>query len=145
MAELTDEEIAAENEFLKDLPRVNIGALFMPPIWGAAHGFWATLLFYPVWLFADNCFFAAYSAPSPLSIGFAILVFASLTAATVAFAIVSQPMAAHRAEAMGIDREKYLKRQKYWAIGCVIAGVIMIAAATYYNLVLRAPLGAELF
>lgn len=144
MAELTDEQIEAENEFLKGLPRVNIGALFMPPIWGAAHGFWATLLFYPVWLVADNCFFAAYCAPSPLSIGLAILVFASLTAATVIFAIVSQPMAAHRAESMGINRERYLKRQKIWAIACVIIGIVMIAAATYYNLVLRAPLGAEI-
>ena len=47
MAQLTDEEIAREDEFLKGLPRFNIGAFLLPPIWGAAHGFWVTILFYP--------------------------------------------------------------------------------------------------
>ncbi len=140
--ELTDEEIAREEEFLRGVPRLNIGALFLPPIWGPAHGFWATILFYPLWLFADNTFYAAYSAPGALSIVFAVIVFALLTAATVIFAIVSQPMAAHRAAERGVSKEKYLARQRVWAVVCVIVGVIMIAAATYYNIVIRPGTGA---
>ena len=54
--ELTDEEIAREEKFLKGVPRVNIGALFLPPIWGPAHGMWAAILFYPIWLFAITPF-----------------------------------------------------------------------------------------
>ena len=77
-----------------------------------------------------------------LSIGLAIIVFASLLAGTVAFAIVGQPLAAHRAERMGISRERYLRRQRYWAVGCAIGGAVMIALATYYNLVIRPTLGA---
>ncbi|NHM15990.1 viscotoxin-A3 [Eggerthellaceae bacterium zg-887] len=142
MAELTDEQIAREEEFLKGLPRVNLGALFMPPVWGAAHGFWVTLLFYPVWLLADNCFFAAYCNPSVLSIGVAVLVFVSLLVVTVVFAIVSQPIAAHRAENAGVSRERYLKRQRAWAVACIVAGLVMIAAATYYNLAFRPPFEA---
>ena len=45
MAELTDQQIAEEEEFLKGLPRVNIGALAMPGIWGPCHGFWVCILF----------------------------------------------------------------------------------------------------
>ena len=121
--ELTDEEIAREEKFLKGVPRVNIGALFLPPIWGPAHGMWAAILFYPIWLFADNTFYAAFATPSALS-------------------IVSQPFAAHRAAEHGVSREKYLSRQRIWAVVSVIVGCVMIAAATYYNLVIRPGLGA---
>ena len=135
--ELTDEEIAREEKFLEGVPRVNIGALFLPPIWGPAHGMWAAILFYPIWLFADNTFYAAFATPSELSI-----VFVLLTAATVAFSVVSQPFAAHRAAKHGVSREKYLSRQRIWAVVSVIVGCVMIAAATYYNLAIRPGLGA---
>lgn len=139
---MTDEQIKEEEKFLKGLPRVNVGALFLPPIWGPGHGIWVTILFYPIWLFADNMFYAAYENPSAMSIALALIVFASLAAGTIAFAIVSQPFAAHRAERMGVDRATYLRRERGWAIGCVIAGVIMIVLATYYNLVIRPTVGA---
>ena len=103
MAELTDEQIAQEEKFLKGIPRVNVGALFLPPIWGPAHGIWITILWYPIWLFADTTFYAA---------------------------------------ARGVSKEDYLKRERIWAIVCVIVGCAMIAAATYYNLVIRPTLGA---
>lgn len=135
---LTDEQIRAEEKFLEGIPRLNVGALFLPPIWGPAHGIWATIVFYPLWLIADNCFYAAWSAPSALSIALAVLVFAMLTAGTVAFAIVSQPFAAHRAVSMGKTKQEYLAREKVWAVACVVVGVAMICLATYYNLVLRA-------
>lgn len=140
--ELTDEEIALEENFLKGIPRVNIGALFLPPIWGPAHGIWAAILFYPIWLFADNTFYAAFATSSVLSIAFAVVVFVLLTAATVAFSIVSQPFAAHRAAERGVSRAKYLSRQRIWAVVSVVVGCVMIAAATYYNLVIRPGLGA---
>lgn len=140
--ELTDEEIAREEDFLRDVPRVNVGALFLPPIWGPAHGFWITILFYPLWLFADNTLYSAYSAPNALSIALAVVVLALLVAVTAVFSIVSQPLAAHRAAERGVSRKKYLARQRVWAIACVIAGCAMIAGATYYNLVIRPGLGA---
>ena len=122
MTELTDEQIAREEKFLEGIPRLNIGALFLPPIWGPAHGMWAAILFYPIWLFADNTF--------------------TLTVGTVVFAILGQPFAAHRAASLGQDKETYLKRERIWTIASVIAGIAMIAAATYYNLVIRPTVGA---
>lgn len=138
---LTDEQVAREKEFLKGLPRLNIAALFLPPVWGPAHGFWAAILFYPIWLFADNTFYAAWTERSPLAIVVAAVVFVSLTAGTVAFSLIGQPLAAHRAAARGTDRAVYMKHQRIWAIVSVIVGLGMIAAATYYNLVIRPTFG----
>ena len=136
MAELTDEQIACEEEFLSGMPPLNVGALFLPPIWGPAHGMWATILFYPIWLFADNMFYAAYAEPTALSLTVAVGVFLTLTAR------LGQPFAAHRAALRGVDKATYLRREKVWAVVCVVVGCLMLAAATYYNLVVRPNLGA---
>lgn len=141
MAELTDEQIEAEQRFMKGLPRFNVAALLMPPIWGPAHGIWVTILYYPIWLFVDNLFYATYVDPQPLSVILSITAFVLLLGITIAFSIVSQPIAAHRAEDRGVSRQKYLVRQRYWAIGCAILAIIMIALATYYNLVIRPTVG----
>lgn len=103
---------------------------------------WATILFYPIWLFADNTFYAAFTERTPLAIAIALVVLLTLTAGTVAFAILGQPFAAHRAASFGQDKETYLKRERIWAVACVAAGLVMIAAATYYNLVIRPTVGA---
>ena len=137
MAELTDEQIAEEEKFLKGLPRVNLGALLMPGIWGPAHGMWVAILFYPLWVFVDNIIFNAYLNPEPIAIALAVIVGAAMIAFSVAFAIVSQPFAAHRAENRGVSRETYLKRQRIWAIVSFVLAVIAIAWATYYNLEIR--------
>ena len=86
MAELTDEQIAAEERFLEGIPRWNIGALFLPPIWGPAHGFWAV--------------------------------------------------------ARGVSKEMYVRRERIWAVVCVVIGCAMIGFATWYNLMIRPGLGA---
>lgn len=141
MAELTDEQIAEEEKFLKGIPRFNIGAFFMPPIWGPAHGIWASIIFYPLWLIADNTFYAAFSQRTAMSIAVAIFVFVVTVALTVAFSIVGQPIAAHRAAAKGKTKEEYLKTQRIWAVVCVVIGLAAIAAATYYNLAIRPTMG----
>ncbi len=109
----------------------------MPPIWGPAHGFWVTILYYPAWLLADNVFYAAAQEPTPLALVIATLTFILLLGITVAFSIVAQPMAAHRAEAKGVSREDYLKRQRIWAVVSALIALLFIGLATYYNLELR--------
>ena len=74
---------AYKNALMEGLPPINLGALFMPPIWGPAHGIWVTILFYPMWLFADNLLYAAYSNPEPLSVTLAVLMAAILAAVTI--------------------------------------------------------------
>ncbi len=42
---LTDEQIAQEEKFLAGMPRFNIAAFLLPPVWGPAHGMWAAIVF----------------------------------------------------------------------------------------------------
>lgn len=139
---ITDKEYAAESRLLEGVPRVNVGALLIPPIWGPAHGIWATIVFYPLWIVADTCFVNAIAYRSALAIIVGVAVFVLLSAATVAFAIISQPFALHRALEMGISKERYLKRQKAWAVAGIVVGGIAIAAATYYNLFMNPDLAS---
>ena len=116
----------------------------MPPIWGAAHGMWATIIFYPLWIVADTCFVNAVAFRTPVAIALGILVFVMLTAGTIAFAIASQPFALHRALSMGVSKETYLKRQKIWAVADIAVGLVAIALATYYNLFMNPKLAGLL-
>lgn len=137
MNELSDEQIAYEEKFLQGVPRFNFAAFLLPPIWGPVHGLWATFLYYPIWLFADNTFYAAWSERTLLSIVIALVVLVSLAAGTVAFALVAQPIALHRAVDRGLTKEQYLRRQRVWTVVCVVLGALMLAGATYYNLDIR--------
>lgn len=134
---LTDEQIAQEQAFMKGLPRLNWGALFMAPVWGPAHGMWATFLYYPLWIFVDNCVFAAVHEPSPLSVSVAVLLSVVTVASCVVFAIVSQPLAAHRAESLGVSRAVYLRRERIWAVAGALGAAAVLALATWYNLCVR--------
>lgn len=134
---LTDEQIKAEERFMKGIPRFNVGAFFMPAIWGPAHGLWVAIVFYPLWLVADNTFYAAFSQRTPLSIAIAVAVFAVMVAITVAFSLIGQPLAARRAAERGKSKEEYLKSQRAWAVACIAIGAVALAAATYYNLAIR--------
>lgn len=140
MAELSDEQIAQEEKFLEGLPRFNVAAFLLPPIWGPANGFWVTFLYYPAWLFTDNIIYAAYSSPSTVSIVLAVLMALTLLVVSVAFSLVSQPIAAHRATERGVSRERYLKRQRIWAWASILIAAAMLALATWYNLAFRSAL-----
>jgi len=142
VAGLTDEQIAEEEKFLRGLPRVNMGALLLAPVWGPAHGMWPAFLFFVAWLFVDNAIWAASVQPTVMNVVLATVMLVGLVAATVVFAIVAQPFAAHRAEAMGVDRATYLRRQRAWAVAGAVAAVAVVAFATWYNLDMRPAMEA---
>lgn len=131
------QEKTYREELMKGLMPINLGALFMPPIWGPANGIWITILYYPLWLFADNLFYEAFTNPTALSVIFSIVVALVLAVVTIVFARVSQGCACERAISLGKTKEWYIKRQRVWAIAMGILAAVMIGAATYYNLVIR--------
>ena len=135
-------EVSVEELDLKGLPPLNLGALFMPPIWGPAHGIWITILYYPVWLLADNLFYGVYTNPTTLTVVLAVVAALILAAVTIVFARASQVYALRRDLQNGKTKEQYRKRQIAWAIGMGVIALVMIVAATYYNLVIRPTLGA---
>lgn len=135
-------EVSIDEISLEGLPPLNLGALFMPPIWGPAHGIWITILYYPAWLLIDNLLYGAYANPSPLAVVLAIIAALILAGVTVVFARASQVYALRRDLSLGKTKEQYRKRQVKWAVAMGILAAIMIAAATYYNLVIRPIIGA---
>ena len=140
MAELTDDQIAEEEKFLEGLPRLNLGALLMPGIWGPAHGFWVCILFYPIYIFLDYVIYGAYANTQPWTVALAVISIVLFVGLSVAFMLVSQPLAAHRAESKGISRETYLRRERIWAVVSVVLALAALAWATYYNLDVRTAL-----
>ena len=136
------EEVPIEEVDLSGLPPLNLGALFMPPIWGPAHGIWITILYYPAWLLIDNLLYGAYENPSPLTITLGIIAAVILAGVTIVFARASQVYALRRDLSRGKTKEQYRKRQIIWAIAMGILAAVMIATATYYNLVIRPTMGA---
>ena len=94
-------------------------------------------MFYPLWLVADNLFYAAYSERTSLAIAFAVIIGVVLVAVTFLFSRLSQPFAAHRAVARGVSKETYVRRERIWAVVCVVIGLAMLGFATWYNLMIR--------
>ncbi|MDD6785084.1 MAG: viscotoxin-A3 [Eggerthellales bacterium] len=134
---LSDEDIAREEKFLADVPRFNWGAFFMAPIWGAAHGDWPCILFYPLWIFVDNLLFNAWLEPTAISVTLAVVTAVITAALMIGYARISSPRSAHRAADRGDTLEHYLKVEKGWAIGMAVIALAMLAFATYYNLTIR--------
>ena len=95
-----------------------------------------------MWLFADNIFYAAVTERTPLSIALAVAVLATLVVGSVAFSLIGQPFAAHRAAGMGRGKEEYLRRERIWAFAGAAVALVVVALATYYNLVVRPTAGA---
>lgn len=142
MGHSASRESRKREEITDGLLPINIGALLMPPIWGPAHGIWITILYYPVWLLADNLFYGVYQNPTPLSVSLSVIAFVVLAGVTILFARASQGYACQRALSQGKTKEEYRKRQRVWAIAMGVFAFAMIAWATYYNLFLRATMGA---
>lgn len=136
------QETPIEEISLEGLPPLNLGALFMPPIWGPAHGIWITILYYPAWLLIDNLFYGVYENPQPLTITLAVIAALILAGVTIVFARASQVYALRRDLSRGKTKEQYRKRQVIWAITMGILAAVMLGAATYYNLVIRPTIGA---
>ena len=137
MARLTDEQIAEEEKFLEGMPRFNLAAFLIPPVWGPVHGFWITILFYPAWVLLDNVIYASVEAPSILSIVIAVLSVALIIGVSLVFSLVSQPIAAHRAEEKGLSREQYLRRQRIWNVVSIVVAIVFVSLATWYNIAFR--------
>mgnify|MGYP000649479950 FL=1 len=136
------QETPIEEISLEGLPPLNLGALFMSPIWGPAHGIWITILYYPAWLLIDNLFYGVYENPQPLTITLAVIAGLILAGVTIVFARASQVYALRRDLSRGKTKEQYRKRQVIWAVTMGILAAVMLGAATYYNLVIRPTIGA---
>ena len=135
--DLSDDLIAQEEQIMNGIPRFNLGAFILPCLWGPVHGLWAAFLFYPLWIFADNIFYLAYSDTNVWTVIGALAAAAGLFVLSLIFALLGQPLAARRAIEKGIPKDVFLKKQRVWTIVCVSLAIIAVILATYWNIVLR--------
>lgn len=117
------------------LPKFNMAAFVMPPIWGPAHGAWAGFFVLPIWLFADNVFVTAFGGSAIRVIG-AILV--------GLFTLLFQCWFATRANGLAFRRvcervsvADFARRQRVWALACVPLAAALIGWTIYFHVVIE--------
>lgn len=132
-AAISGKMLLGSTEPVPQLPRFNLAAFALPPIWGPAHGQWTGVFFLPIWLFADSAIANAWRGPAMAVAAIAIAL------GTLAF----QAYFAKRANGLGWRRvcaevtvEEFARRQRVWAIACVPAGLALLGWGLYYRFVL---------
>ncbi len=128
--------LIGKDEPCPHLPRFNIGAMFMPALWGPVHGQWYMILMYPVWLELDNLLYTAVHNPSVGSYILAIGCIVACAAFTLLYARYANGWGYMRVAAERTP-EEYLARERRWTILFVIIAVVLLVFATWYNLAIR--------
>jgi len=132
---LTGRILLDVDEPVPSLPRFNLAAFLIPPIWGPAHGIWAGAIFLPIWLFADSVIMSAVRyGEQGQWIGATLVV-----AATLAF----EYFFARRANGVAFRRimhktttEEYLRRERIWLIVAIPVAAALIGWGVYFDTVL---------
>lgn len=123
------------------MPKLNLGALFMPALWGPGHGQWYMILFYPLWLFLDRLIYGAvYGYSSKIVAIFCALVMAGFT---VFYALNANKFGYVKAAATTTP-EQYMKRERVWTIIMVAIAIVFLVFATWYNVAVRPTLPLDL-
>lgn len=121
------------------MPLINLGALFMPALWGPAHGQWFMILFYPLWLMLDNLIYGSVHGTYPAWISIASVL---VTAAFTVFYAMRANVHGYIRVASEKSPEEYLATERRWSILFILIGVAFVAFATWYNLAVRPGLGS---
>jgi hypothetical protein len=128
-----------DSEPVPSLPRFNVAAFLIPPVWGPAHGQWAGAVFLPIWLFLDSIIASASAGPVAAAVA-TVAIFATLGFQAI-FARRANGMAYRRVwEDTSIDR--FLRVQRIWAYAAVPAVLLMIGWAVWFRLVIAPSLVA---
>ena len=130
--------VLADDEPLPKLPRFNIAAFVMPPIWGPAHGQWAGVVFLPIWLFMDSIVGTANSGGIPSLIAAPTVI--AITIAFEAFFAKRANGVAYRAVCDRMSVAEFKRRERWWAVACVPLAILLVAWAVYFDVVVRPTL-----
>lgn len=130
---ITGKILLGSTEPVPQLPRFNLAAFALPPVWGPAHGQWAGVFFLPIWLFADSA--VANAGRSGLTAAAAAVVVVGTVAFQAFFAKRANGTAWRRVCAE-VTIDEFARRQRTWALACVPAGVALLTWGLYYRFVL---------
>lgn len=152
------DEVVGLGEFGSDqaeppvLPRFNLAAFLMPPIWGVGHGAWAGVFVLPLWLFTDSAIQAAVfmdeKAVSPsgafLTVAFPVLMVAATLGAMLWFGLRGWSIAWRRVYDTGapeLSFDEFLARERRWIWLSGAVAIAVIALAVYFWLAILIPNG----
>ena len=124
--------ILAPGEPLPGLPRFNVAAFLIAPLWGPAHGQWVGVVFLPLWLFVDSIVVSAGASGIATRVAAAIVV-----AATLAFQAFFGKRAnglAWRRVAEKVPVAQFLRGERWWAIVSVPVAVTVVGWAVWFHL-----------
>lgn len=127
--------VLAAEEAAPVLPRFNLAAFLLPPIWGPAHGQWAGAIFLPLWMFADSTLRTA--GENTATMVAAVVVSVGTLAAMAWFGKRANGLAWRRRwETVSVT--DYVRRERVWAIAAAPVAAVLVSAAAYYDLVILA-------
>jgi hypothetical protein len=133
---LTGRMVLLGDEPVPVLPRFNLAAFLIPPLWGPAHGQWIGVAFLPIWLFMDSVIGVAGYGGNVTRVAAAIVV-----GLTLAF----QVWFGRRGNGLAFRRvwdkmtlEAFVRRERVWAIVSVPVAVALVSWVFYFHLVLEA-------
>lgn len=129
---ITGKLVLGPDEPVPRLPRFNLAAFLLPPIWGPAHGQWAGAIFLPLWLFADS---VVRTAAHGLVTAIAAVVVVGLTLAGMAWFGKRANGLAWRRVWDRVSVDEFIRRQHIWALACAPVSAALLALALYFDLV----------
>jgi len=123
-------------EDVPQLPRFNLAAFLIPPIWGPAHGQWVGAIFLPMWLFVDSIIASAGRGGAGTTVAAVIVV--GCTLAFGAFFAKRGNGLAYRRVCGQMSVEQYVRRERVWAVVSVPVAAALIGWALWFHLVFEA-------
>lgn len=129
---VTGRVLLGEGDPVPQLPRFNLAAFLIPPLWGPAHGLWAGAIFLPIWLFADSILRTA--GRSMVGIIGAVVVLGVTLAMMWWFARRANGLAWRRV-CDRVSVAEYLRRERVWAVVSVPVAALLLGMALYFDLV----------
>ena len=133
-AAVTGRLVLGADDPVPQLPRFNVAAFLVPPVWGPANGQWAGAIFLPMWLFMDSVIASAMGRGLALGMG-AVLVVAATLGAQTWFAKRANGLA-WRKVSDRVSVADFAARQRVWAVVSVPLFVLLLGWGVYYRLVL---------
>lgn len=124
--------VLADEDPVPSLPRFNIAAFLLPPVWGPAHGQWAGAIFLPMWMFADSTLRTAGENAATMIA--AVVVSVGTLAAMYWFGKRGNGLAWRR-QWERVTVAEYVRRERLWAFVSVPVAACLFAAALYFDLV----------
>lgn len=132
---VTGRLVLTAEELLPVLPRFNLAAFLIPPVWGPAHGQWAGAFFLPIWLFVDSVVVSSLSRGAG-SRAVALGVIVATLAAQWWYASRANGLAWRRVSDR-VNVGEFLVRQRVWAIAAVPTALLLLGWALWFDVVYR--------